>query len=175
MMLLALATGGCLSEPPLEERWTKLEIVEASPASMSELAGGGSAQFNVRARVTYRDIVTRSVVAELRASELAPQEGVELTGLDPRLEASQFVDRLLIEATPLGLSDRLVTGFDQLIQEFDLSFEATVPVPADSSHLYLILYMADVDEVEIEPGVETIVVDPLLTTEGEVLSAGIAL
>jgi hypothetical protein len=178
----ALLTG-CLTKPPVEESWTKLEIVDvqSSPPSGEDSTG----TINVRARITYRAIVTASIIADVRyttdpalVTDLATNP---LDSVEPQLESAQRVDVLSQNSTSLVFADQLVTGFDHLIQEVDLAiagdpFTADSTVTPDSTGaLLVVLSMAAVDEVELEDGEEMLVVTPYLTTDLDVLSAALPL
>ena len=175
--------AGCLTKPPVEESWTKLEILDVQSSAPSPEDALGL--FNVRARITYRAIVTGSIVADVRyaadpalVAELAANP---LDAREPQLESAQRIDALIQSSTSLGFAHELVTGFDHLIQEIDLAIEgdpftADSTVAVDSSGAFLlVLYMADVDEEELESGEEVLVVTPYLTTDLEILSAALAL
>ena len=182
-VLLCALLAGCLTKPPVEESWTKLEIldVQSSAPSPEDTLGA----FNVRARITYRAIVTGSIVADVRyAADPALVAELAVNPLDarePQLESAQRIDALIQSSTSLGYAHELVTGFDHLIQEIDLAIEgdpftADSTVSVDSSGAFVVvLYMADVDEVELESGEEVFVVTPYLTTDREILSAALAL
>ena len=174
--------GGCLGEPPLEERWTRLEILETS--ELTGLAPGTAAPVTVRARITYRELLTGAVIAELRAGNAITHAdtGFERGEGDP-LATAQDVDFVLRNSTSLGFDARPVTGFDHLIQEMELTFDSgfvppsldDIPPaqPAGGSPLFLILYFGDVDEVEIDGGMEIEVVTPTFSDEADILSVGI--
>ncbi len=181
-----LALGGCLTEPPLEDAWTKVEIVSVTPSSADGLAFDSTSTITVRARVTYREIVTGSVIAELRS--VSPEElgDAPLKSMNPRLESAQRIDRILSNSVALGTGVRLVTGFDHLIQDVVLIVEMG-GAPADSAAsdsvnpggapsasdaLIIVAYMGDADEEELENGDEVLVIDPFLTTERRILSSG---
>ncbi len=174
--------GGCLGEPPLEERWTRLEILETS--ELTGLAPGTAAPVTVRARITYRELLTGAVIAELRAGNAITHAdtGFERGEGDP-LATAQDVDFVLRNSTSLGFDARPVTGFDHLIQEMELTFDSGfVPPspddlppaqPAGGSPIFLVLYFGDVDEVEIDGGMEIEVVTPTFSDEADILSVGI--
>jgi len=180
------ALSGCLTEPPLEDAWTKVEIVSVTPSSADGLAFDSTSTVTVRARITYREIVTGSVIAELRA--VPPEELGEapLDAMNPRLESAQRIDRILSNSVALGTGTRLVTGFDHLIQDVVLILEMGA-APADSASadsldpggapgandaLIIVAYMGDAEEEEMENGEEVLVIDPFLTTERRILSSG---
>jgi hypothetical protein len=184
-LLLGLAAAtlpSCLAEPPIEERWTRLEILEASPVDLQAFQGGGPVTVAVRARITYREILTGFLVAEVRQSPTLTDDDTRFEFADRHLDIARDVDLVLTNSTALGSETVPVTGFDHLIQEIDLSFEANpaqgsqAPPPGSespSSDLFLVLYFSDdVEEVELESGEEIEVIDPLLSTEADILSTG---
>ena len=63
-LLITPAISGCLGDPPIEDRWTHLEIVEATPIDAEAYASGGSVPVTVRARITYRELLTGFVAVE---------------------------------------------------------------------------------------------------------------
>ncbi|MGH2570899.1 MAG: hypothetical protein ACRDGR_06720 [bacterium] len=166
------ALPGCLGEPPIEDRWTKLEILEAAPVDPSAYAGG--AAVTVRARITYRELLTGFLVADLRESAtlLPGDTGFEFP--EDWLDRAHDVDRVLAGSTTLGHHALPVTGFDHLIQEATLTFDGAVPTGAGS--LFLVLYFSeDVEEMELPGGGEIEIVTPVFSTERDILSAGVEL
>lgn len=172
--------AGCLTKPPVEESWTKLEIldVQSSAPSPEDTLGA----VNVRARITYRAIVTGSIVADVRyvadPAIVADLAANPLDAREPQLESAQRIDALIQSTTSVGFAHQLVTGFDHLIREVDLAIEGDPFTPdsvaVDSSGAFLlVLYMADVDEVELESGEEILEVTPYFTTDLEILSAAL--
>lgn len=183
------ASSGCLTEPPLEDSWTKVEIVSVSPSSVEAMGFDSTSTVTVRARITYREIVTGSVIAELRAVPAGEIGEAPLESMNPRLESAQRIDRILGNSVALGTGTRLVTGFDHLIQDVVLILEMG-GAPADSAApdslgpggapgagdaLVIVAYMGDAEEEELENGDEVLVIDPFLTTERRILSAGLDL
>lgn len=178
----AFLLGGCLGEPPIEEQWTRLELLETS--DLAGLAPGVSAPVTVRARITYRELLTGAVIAELRAGNgiTLDDTGFERGDDDPRATA-QDVDFVLRNSTSIGFDAKPVTGFDHLIQEMELTFDAgfvppsaeeTPPAePPSGSPVFLILYFGDVEEVEIAGGEEIEVVTPTFSDEADILSVGV--
>ena len=176
----------CLSEPPIEERWTLLEIVEASPMSLEAFQGSAPVPVTVRARITYREILTGFLVVELRESVTLADGDTRFELAEHYLDIARDVDLVLANSTAIGSDTVPVTGFDHLIQEIDLSFEANPAQgaqasprgsegrsPRASAGLFLVLYFSDdVEEVELESGEEIEVIDPVLSTEADILSTG---
>ena len=176
--------AGCLTTPPVEESWTKLEILDVQSSAPTPEDSLGSV--DVRARITYRAIVTGSIVADVRyiadPALVAELGATPLDAREPQLESAQRIDAIIQSSTSLGFAHQLVTGFDHLIQEIDLPIEGD-PFAADSSDssvvvdstgaFLLVLYMADVDEVELESGEEVLEVTPYFTTDLEILSAAL--
>ncbi|MCA9752098.1 MAG: hypothetical protein KC591_07900 [Gemmatimonadetes bacterium] len=183
--LAGLVSAGCLGEPPIEDRWTKLEIM-SGPSAVAVTEGTPS-EIALSARITYRELLTGAVVAEVRASDTLTPADVDFT-TDDWLARAQMVDLVLRNSRSLGFVARPSTGFDHLIRDYDLSIEAagvTPPMPDDvvadttavgpTTGLFLLLYFGDVDEVRLSTGEEIEVVTPFFTDEYEILATGIAL
>ncbi len=171
--------GGCLEAPTVEETWTKLEVVSMTPSTSGELVGQTDVAVDVRARITFRELLTGFLVADLRASTIPPAD-VDLED-DPddkedALDAARDVDSILQNSVSLGVDAVAITGFDHLIRELDLGFDASVP--ADSAAglwLYLLVYFSsDVEELEDERGndLDSLHVVPTFSTERDILSTG---
>lgn len=184
-LLAAVLMPGCLGEPPIEERWTLLEI--ANGPDVTEIVPGQSTPISLTARITYREILTGAVIAEVRAStSLQPGDTGFENDSDPLGEARD-VDEVLRNSVSLGFATRAVTGFDHLVQEIPLTIDAaglTPPIPnstaADSlqgsaSGLFLVVYFGQVDEVEIQGGEEIDVVTPFFSDQWDILSSGVEL
>jgi hypothetical protein len=170
-VLACAVLPGCLGEPPIEERWTTLEILEAQPSDPAAYASG--ATVTVRARITYRELLTGFLVADLRESTtLVPDDtGFEYT--DDWLGRARDVDEVLASSTTLGHHALPITGFDHLIQEATLSFDGVTP---SGGTLFLVLYFSeDVEEVEQPGGEEIEIVTPVFSTERDILSSGVEL
>lgn len=177
---LLLACGGCLGEPPLDERWTLLEFESATPAPGAAVVADSTLTVSVRGRITYREIQTGFLVAELRYSDtLAPAD----MPLDPEqhtLDHALAVERILANSVTAGRATRAVTGFDHLIQSIDLRF--TAPVPAglgvaagDSSAtrgLFLVLYLGEGDLQALPAGRDSLVVTPFGVEASRTLFCG---
>ena len=167
-----LILSGCLGEPPIEERWTRLEILNAQPLDAAAYAGGTAV--TVSARITYREVLTGFLVAEVRESAVltADDTGFEDPDTDP-LGRARDVDLVLGSSTSLGHHAVPVTGFDHLIQELTLTIDTA---PVTGGELFLVLFFSDdVEELELPGGQEIEIVTPVLSTERDILSAGVEL
>lgn len=177
---LALAGAGCLGEPPLDERWTLLEFAASTPAAQAPIQADQPIAVSVRGRITYRAIRTGFVVAELRYSDVLAPAMVALDPDERTLESAQTVEYILANSVTAGRATRAVTGFDHLVQEVDLSFTAPVPAgltaaagdSAASRSLFLVLYLGEGDEVELEAGRDSLVVTPFDVEDTQVLFTG---
>lgn len=183
-----VAQSGCLGDPPIEERWTRLEILDASPTDASVYTvGSATTPVSMRVRVTYREILTGFLVAELRAGSGLTTAETQLDAEDP-LAVARDVDRILASSTAIGTEAIPVTGWDHLVQELDVAFDAGTAtptaadssvaaagsVPVTSSGLFLVLYFSDdVQEVELQSGEEIEVVTPVFSDQRDILSTGI--
>jgi len=181
----ALLLSGCLGDPPIEERWTRFELADGPDVTSVTL--GQATAIALRARLTYREILTGFVIAEVRASSTLTAADVSFENADDPLAMARDVDRVLRESTSLGFATRAVTGFDHLIQEIPLTIDAGFPPPvpagvvadttaaAPAQGLFLLVYFGDVDEVENEDGDEIEVVTPRFSEENEILTVGVEL
>lgn len=186
--LSLVALSGCLGEPPIEERWTRLEILDASPTDAAAFTVGSSTTaVTMRARITYREILTGFLVAELRAGNGITTAETALDADDP-LAVAREVDQILGSSTAIGTEAIPVTGWDHLVQELTITFDAGTAtptamdssvaaagsVPVTSTGLFLLLYFSDdVQEVELESGEEIEIVTPVLSDQRDILSTGI--
>lgn len=183
-----LLLPGCLGDPPIDERWTLLEVV--SGPDVASVTPGTSTPVSVTARITFREILTGFVIVEVRASETLTADAVGFENDEDRLAMARDVDRILAESTSLGFAARAVTGFDHLMQDIPLTIDAGLPPPsangaaADSAAaaavgpaqgIFLLVYFGDVEDVEMANGDEVQVVTPLPSEENEILSTGVEL
>ena len=65
--LTLLVFVSCLGEPEIDERWTKVEFLDASPQSGQSVQAAQSVDVSVKSRITYRRILTGFLVAEVQA------------------------------------------------------------------------------------------------------------
>jgi hypothetical protein len=174
--LALFALAGCLSEPEIDERWTKLEFLAADPVPGTAAPAGQSIDVTVTGRITYRDILTGFVVAEVRYSDTVSPTDVALNPALHTLNEAGGVDRILANSVTAGRATRAVTGFDHLMQDFTLSFTAQGwPDSVAGSGLFLVFYMGEGEEIELQDGTDSLVVTPFVSTDYEVLHTGFAL
>jgi hypothetical protein len=179
-MLLALAS--CLGEPEIDKRWTLLEFVDVSPDPGATNSASQPVNVSVKGRITYRRIVTGFLVAEVRYSNTVLPASLALDPSKHTLEVAEDVDRIIANSVTAGRATRIVTGFDHLMQTIDLNFTAQVPAamfPGGTGPpvggLYLLLYMGDGDEIQLQNGRDSLVVTPFVSTDQEILHTGFAL
>jgi hypothetical protein len=174
---------GCLNEPEIDERWTLLELLQSSPVSQARIASDATVAVNVMGRITYRAIHTGFLVAELRYSPTLTAADLALDPAMHDLDQARMVDLVLENSVTAGRATRAVTGFDHLMQDIDLSFDGWVPAEMTASWpdsgmtggLFLLLYLADGDEIEIGGGRDSLVVDAFLSRDFEILGTGLEL
>jgi hypothetical protein len=172
MAPLALAlVAGCLGHPEVEERWTNLEIVDTNV--LSEDFALGSEPIRVKARLTFREILTGAFVAELRSSDSITPDMVQLDPARQPIGAARDVDLILENSVTAGRDPRSVTGFPQLRRDVEFNFETFEPI-ANPEGLFLVLYLGDEEEIELEDGRDSLLITPYLSTEYDILSKGIA-
>ena len=180
LVLAAAAAGasGCLWEPRVEDRWTRLDLESASLLPLQPIAAGSAVSINGRVNVTYRTILTGVVVAELRASSSIPSAGAPVHPDAERVPMAAAIDQILANSVTLGRDTRLVTGWDHLIQPFDFAFSASVPTALDSTGapigLFLLCYLGSGTEVELPGGADSLIVTPFGSSQYQILPVGMS-
>jgi hypothetical protein len=182
-LLIVLGFCGCLDEPEIDERWTLLEFLAADPAPGQTVAGTGAVAVTVSGRITYRAIRTGFLVIEARYS---PTLNAAAAALDPEehtLATARRVAQVLDNSVSAGRGIKAVTGFDHLMQQVDLEFDAMIPADLFTGSpdsvagrgMFLVMYLAEGDEIEVEGGRDSLVVTPFDVEATEVLFTGFAL
>lgn len=175
--LAALFVAGCvLDEPELDERWTLVEFLSMSPQPQQNVNATQPINVSVKGRITYRRIVTGFLVAEVRYSDTISPQNVALATDEHTLAIAQDVDRILANSVSTGRATRAVTGFDHLMQDVNFTFTAQVPAalstPGAPGGLYLVMYMGEGEEIELQNGADSLVVTPFVSTNQEILHTG---
>ncbi len=172
-VVAALALASCLGEPEVDERWTLLEMASVSPQPDQARSASQPLSVNVTGRVTYRDIVTGFMVAEVRYSPTLTPLSLPLDIDEHTEEYAASVDQILANSVTAGRGTRAVTGWDHLVQEVNFSFTTAVP-PAvlTGGGLFLVLYMGSGDEIELANGEDSLVVTPFISRDREILHTG---
>jgi len=175
-----LGMAGCLGEPELEDRWTRLDIVSSNLTGGERVAVGDSVAVNVRTAITYRSIITGFLVVELRASSQIGPGQVTLDEEAERIDMAHDIDRLLAGSVTAGRATRAITGWDHLIQELNLTFTGRVPASVDSTGaaptgFFFVSYLAEGEEIELEDGSDSLVVTPFVSDDMEILPIGLEL
>jgi hypothetical protein len=168
-----LMVSGCLGEPEIDKRWTLLEFLNVTPQPGVTATAGQPLDVTVKGRVTYRRIITGFVVAEVRYSQTLTSTSVTLDPDEHTAEVAADVDMILANSVTAGRATRIVTGWDHLMQDLDLSF--TAQIPSTPGGVFLLLYMGDGEEIELPSGQDSLVVTPFVSTDYEVLHTGFEL
>ena len=172
----ALPAAGCLGEPKIEDRWTRVDITSANHTQGQAVMPGVRDSVSVAARITYRSILTGFAVAEMRASNVVPNGSVTLAPDAAREPMAYDIDRILANSVSVGRVVRPVTGWDHLIQTLDLSFGAVPPATLDStgatSGLFILCYLGSGDEIELQDGSDSIAITPFVSNEYKILPVG---
>ena len=172
----AIALGGCLGEPELEDRWTRIDLMSTSVQPLQVIPLGTLQPVTMSARITYRSIITGFAVAELRVSHTLSPGMVQVNPDAPREQMAQDIDRLLQQSVSVGRATRAVTGWDHLMQDIDFSFAGAVPATVDSAGgsggLFLLCYLGSGQKVELQDGRDSIIVTPFVSSTYELLPVG---
>lgn len=171
--VFALGISGCLQEPEIEDRWTRLDIndvdIESGLASW-----GQPVVVRARGSITYRTIQTGAVAMELRHSPSVLYDQVALTPDSPRLDRLHDVSRVLAESEVLATASVPVTGFDHLIQDLEFELEASLPAN-DGGSVFLVFYFGEEQEEEVAPDEVVTFVDPAEFEAEHILPDGLEL
>lgn len=176
----AVLLGGCLGEPKLEDRWTRIDVVSASVTPFQTVPPGAMQPITMQAAITYRSIITGFAVVDLRASTSVPASSVNVQPTAARLNMAQDIDRILLNSVSVGRATRAITGWDHLIQHIDFTFDGAIPAMIDSAGpgtggLFLLCYLGSGDEVERADGSDTLIVTPFNSTQYQLLPIGMEL
>ncbi len=174
-VLGATLFSGCLGEPKLEDRWTRIDVMSMNVTPYQTVAPGATLPISLQARITYRKIVTGFVVADLRASTTVSPANVEIHPDASRLRMAQDIDSLLQNSVTMGRATRAITGWDHLMQGVDLNFVGSVPTTLGSGApggLFLVCYLGSGVEVELANGTDTLIVTPFGSSAYELLPIG---
>jgi hypothetical protein len=178
--LLVLASAGCLDEPKLEDRWTRVDMSGASLAPSQSVPAGSTIPVQVASDIYYRRILTGYAVAELRASTTLSAATLQLDPNADRLKMANDMDRLLATSVSMGREARAVTGWDHLIQHIDFSFTGVVPGTVTDSvgtgptaGLFLVCYLGSGIKVERQDGTDTVLVTPYPSAPYQILPVGL--
>lgn len=179
VLLCAAPLVGCLGEPEIEDRWTRLDVT-ASSVSPYQAMPPGTVPITVGVDITYRRILTGFAVAELRASSTVSAANVVINPDADRVRMAYDIDRILANSVTMGRMTRAVTGWDHLIQHIDFAFTGTVPATLDSAGvplgppagLFLLCYMGSGEEVRLANGTDSIVVTPFPSGTYQILPVG---
>ena len=182
LLVLAILIGGCFDAPPIEERWTRIDITGSSLTPNETLTPGVPDSVTVSTNVIYRSILTGFAVAELRASGTMSNAAVTLDPRAPRVAMAQSIDAILLNSTSLGREARAVTGWDHLIQHIDFGFSAVPPAatdttlgPGGTTGLFLLCYLGSGQKVERRGQSDTIIVTPFNSGQYQILPVGMKL
>lgn len=184
LAVLALAVSaaplaGCLGEPKIEDRWTRIDLASANHSPGQAVTPGARDSIAVVATITYRSILTGFAVAELRASNTVPSGTVTLAPDASREPMAYDIDRILASSVSVGRAVRPITGWDHLVQTLPLSFSAVPPASLDStgatSGLFLLCYLGSGEEIELRDGSDSIAITPFVSTQYRILPVGMKL
>jgi len=183
LVCLLAVCAGCLGEPEIDERWTLLEITGSDPVPGEVVAANQTLAVSMSTMITYRDIRTGFLVAEVRYSDSLSLSALNLDVDDHNEDMTGRIEQVLNNSVTAGRGVKAVTGFDHLEQRINFAFDAIVPADmftgsADevaNRGLFLVLYLAEGDEIEQEDGSDSLVVTPFAASQYELLYTGFGL
>jgi hypothetical protein len=169
-LLVSVFGNGCFDAPGIEERWTRLELIEVRSLD-GPFARGDSTTLLVHARITYRQILTGAVVAEVRTVSGIVDGNAILGKEEAPVEQARKIDWVIENSTSLGGASQEVTGYDHLIQDF--RFEIRTALPMEDAAMVL-LFFGEPEEIEVD-GEEVEIVVPIPSEPNEILPAAFEL
>ena len=180
LVACALVQMGCLGEPEIEDRWTRIDVT-ASNVNAFQTVQAGPLPVAMGVDITYRRILTGFAVAELRASATLSNADVAISTEADRLRMAADIDRIMASSVTMGRATRAVTGWDHLIQHIDFNFTGFVPTMLDSAGvpigaprgLFLVCYMGSGTEIQLPGGADSLVVTPFNSQAYEILPVGL--
>jgi hypothetical protein len=184
-LLVAVAglASGCFDAPPIEDRWTRIDLLGSNLTPNQSLTPAVPDSITVSTDLIYRSIVTGYAVAELRASGTIANASVTLDPKAPRVPMAQSIDAILLSSVSVGRATRAVTGWDHLIQHIDFGFSAVPPASMDTTMapsgtatgLFLLCYLGSGQRVERRGQSDTIIVTPYNSSQYQILPVGMKL
>ena len=156
-VVAVLLTTGCGEEPGPEDLLTLVELdSNPSPPDSALVA---------RARVSFRDWFNGGLVIEKRVGSSALVTA--LAGLLAGTEEEQAEAWALVMAGSAsgGLAEQLVVGYQGLIRDIELELPGGA-IANDSLSTFLVAYLADIEEIEIEGEVDSLVITPYGIEQG---------
>jgi len=183
VVAVAGLAGGCFDKPPIEDRWTRIDLLGSSLTPNQTLTPGVPDSISMSTAVYYRSILTGFAVAELRASGTLSNPAVTLDPHAPRVPMAQSIDAILLNSVSVGRATRAVTGWDHLIQHIDFGFSAVPPAAMDTTvapggtatGLFLLCYLGSGQRVERRGQSDTIIVTPFNSSQYQILPVGMKL
>lgn len=157
---LAALQSGCLGEPPIEDRWTRLDILEVEPiGTEGRMPAGETVDLAVCGRIIFRNILTGAVAMEIRSSSEFENNDLDLRKDAPRFAVTEQISDLLEDSEVLARVSQNVTGFDHLIRDFE--FEVSLRLPdLESGGLFAVIYFGEAEEMEMPNGEDVVIVTP---------------
>ncbi len=173
----AALLAGCFDSPKLEDRWTRLDVVESNVSAFQTLTLGAPESLHVVADVTYRGIVTGFAIADLRVAPTLTPGLLQISPTADRQRMATDIDTLLARSTSIGRATRAVTGWDHLIQRIDFDFTASVPAVLDSTNtaggaLFLVCYLGSGERLRRLGQPESLIVTPFGSAAYRILPVG---
>ena len=177
-VLFSVLLAGCLGEPEIEDRWTRIDVLEAS-LQPGQVLLDESIAVTVRSEIVYRSVMSGFVVAEIRVSDAIAIDQTQIAPDAPRHAMAAHIDSVLANSVTAGRGVRPMVGWDHLVRGFELSFTARVPAVSDSAAslpgIFLLTYLAEGEEIRLVDGRDSLVVTPYVSSEYEILPVGLEL
>jgi hypothetical protein len=154
--VILLATG-CGEEPGPEDLLTLVELdSNPSPPDSTLMA---------RARVSFRDWFNGGLVLEKRVGSSALASSLAPLLIGDEEEQAQAWALVMAGSVSAGLNEQLVVGYQGLIRDIELELPGGA-IANDSTATFLVAYLADIEEIEIEGQPDSLVITPYGRDQG---------
>jgi len=159
-LCIAFMALGCGEKPGPEDLLTLVDVDAGDTAF-----GPGDSSIASQAELTFRDWFNGGVVVEARvSSSLTAEEIAILLSGDAEAHAAAW-ERVMAATIGAGMAERLEVGYRGLIRHHEFQVPVTIPAGGDSagnpySNVFLVAYLADVEEIEIEDQPDSLVITP---------------
>jgi hypothetical protein len=156
VVAILLATG-CGEEPGPEDLLTLVEL-DSNPAPPDST-------LVARARVSFRDWFNGGIVIEKRVGSTGLVTGLAALLEGTEEEQAEAWALVMAGSASAGLAEQLVVGYQGLIRDIELELPGCA-IANDSTSTFLVAYLADIEEIEIDGQPDSLVITPYGIEQG---------
>ncbi len=159
---LAIAGSGCGESPGPEDLLT---LVELESVNGGYRIAPGDTSIPARVKMTFRDWFNGGVVVEARVSSSVSSAQIAALLASGGAEAHAAAwDLVMAGSSSAGMAARAMVGYRGLIREHDFILPLSIPSGDSSGNpftgAFIVGYLADVEEVEIDGQPDSLILIP---------------